>query len=523
MWFPLPDSSESIFLTEGPDGLSAAEVFELVHSSKAVEWRHKVGVAGRRDGSAKTTTRLLLVDGWVAKTDVAVGYGDRESALEVANARRDNRLKSLWHRSKHNFVMLCQGTWLLASLCWELRTLRGIGDRRERFAGWVRMLERCIEVGEEHDLGLDINPSNFGECLSDLADNNLYYIDDEYYPEFSIAAIGQALASRIPEEPESEPEEWVQLAARLQPALSRACKGYSHWSELLAGIEDYPLRDQCRLQREVLVETIRSYARASSRRAKEKRRAVSDPLTCVFADVHGNLPALEAVLAAAKEHGARDYIFLGDVVGYGPHPQACIDRLRNLDDAILIRGNHDHVVGHNEVSDGMNSSASIAAKWTTAQLTASDQAWLRDLPIEYRKGKWLCVHGAPRDPQRFFAYVYDLTYEDNLESVRTQDLRLCFYGHTHVPYVHRRIGKRIEERLGAKPIEVLREQETVLVNPGSVGQPRDGDCRASFALWNRRSQLLTFHRTSYDIAKTIRDLSRTDLPSDLANRLQAGT
>lgn len=244
-------------------------------------------------------------------------------------------------------------------------------------------------------------------------------------------------------------------------------------------------------------------------------------LTCIFADVHANLPALEAVLRAADELGVDDLLFLGDVVGYGPFPRECIDRLAQLPNAVLLRGNHDQMVATGVPEEGANRIARIAAQWTHEQLSPAQRAWLAALPVEYRGPNWLAVHGAPTCPQRFFAYIYELTFRDNLDWLQTHGLPVCFYGHSHVQFVHRRYQGH-DERLAPTDSRLFEPGEVLLINPGSVGQPRDGDPRAAFAIWDRQSNRLTFHRAEYDIETTLRAIRDVGLPDDLANRLEIG-
>jgi diadenosine tetraphosphatase ApaH/serine/threonine PP2A family protein phosphatase len=160
-------------------------------------------------------------------------------------------------------------------------------------------------------------------------------------------------------------------------------------------------------------------------------------------------------------------------------------------------------------------------EWSIARLTPEQRSWLRALDVEHVGDGWMAVHGAPRDPHHFYAYVYELTFRENLDHLAERGLRLCFYGHTHVPFVHRLTSRGEKERVGAKNLTVAGD-DVLLVNPGSVGQPRDGDSRASFLLWDRRENRLEFRRVGYRIDLTLRDLERAKLPSDLNYRLMTG-
>lgn len=241
----------------------------------------------------------------------------------------------------------------------------------------------------------------------------------------------------------------------------------------------------------------------------------------MLADVHGNLAALEAVLGDARRNGATEFLLLGDVVGYGPEPGACVQRLAGLPNLTAIRGNHDQGIASGVLDTGMNTLARQCADFTRASLTAGQLAWLGELPIEIAGGGWLAVHGAPRDPLRYRAYVYEMTYEANLQWLRERGIPICFHGHSHVQLVHAATHDRLVKLRGPQRI-VLDPNRCWLVNPGSVGQPRDGDARAAYAMWNRTTGELGLRRVAYDLEQTVRALHAVALPEALERRLRAG-
>lgn len=249
-------------------------------------------------------------------------------------------------------------------------------------------------------------------------------------------------------------------------------------------------------------------------------RRENEPGLGGWLDVHANLPALSAVVSAADALGATAYLFLGDAVGYGPHPAECIALLAQLP-GIFVRGNHDEAVTTGRFDAGMNRLARATAEWTRARLGTGELEWLASLSIEHRDGEWLAVHGAPRDPRRMFAYVYDLTFDENLAEIEREGVALCFHGHTHVPiaYVERPAGRM--KSATSSPL-ALDPRRPCLVNPGSVGQPRDGDPRAAFALWDRGAARISFERVAYAVAQTLADIRRAGLPAELLTRLQKG-
>lgn len=242
--------------------------------------------------------------------------------------------------------------------------------------------------------------------------------------------------------------------------------------------------------------------------------------TLLFADVHANLPALQAVLAKARDLGADSYLFLGDAVGYGPHPSQVIELLAALPAAILLQGNHDYAVATGD-TEGMNRLAFECVEWTESVLSQPEIDWLGSLQVESADGPWLALHGAPIDPRRFNAYVYEMTYQDNLDVIEAAGQAVCFYGHTHVPGVYRRTGTFDEVVRRPSRAPIVRGSHH-LINPGSVGQPRDGQSTASFAVWDREANDVTFHRVAYPVDVTRAALKKVGLHPDLGYRLELG-
>jgi diadenosine tetraphosphatase ApaH/serine/threonine PP2A family protein phosphatase len=251
-------------------------------------------------------------------------------------------------------------------------------------------------------------------------------------------------------------------------------------------------------------------------------------LTAIVSDVHGNLGALEAVLEDARQRGATQVWCLGDIVGYGPEPVACLAMLRELS-RVVIRGNHEQAVLDGPY--GFNPLAAAAIHWTRRQLAAvpgtEPLSFLSTLPERSDQETAVLVHGSPAQP--LDEYLFQ---EDTLEHLpRNRDYspklarsfrlidRPCFVGHTHVPGV---IGSDLSWiSPGACPDGYDTRGNRCIVNVGSVGQPRDGDTRAAYALYDGRR--VTFRRVSYDVAATARAIRATrELPAALAQRLEEG-
>lgn len=251
----------------------------------------------------------------------------------------------------------------------------------------------------------------------------------------------------------------------------------------------------------------------------------------ILSDIHANLEALQAVLAAAPAH---DVVWnLGDIVGYGANPNEVIDESRRLG-TVFVRGNHDRACCGLTNAEDFNPVAQRAVRWTECMLTGEHREWLRSLapgPVSPDGPQVSCVHGSPIDEDE-----YILTVRDAWTSLHEPRTRITFFGHTHVqggfaangdewfslspPYLrpHRGGGP-------AQPDESelpLREGASYLLNPGSVGQPRDGDWRAAFALYDDERMLLTWYRVPYDIREAQQRILQAGLPDRLASRLREG-
>jgi len=507
MWFPRVESPEDIVCAALPAELAAGEVFALLHDPSAVEWQERVGVVGAKDGSAKATTRLLSVGDWVLKTDVAQA-AEREAVLEAMRAQAERaRSLGIWHPSKHWFAMRAGEAWLPLTVCRRLVTLRETPSAGARLAHVARMIAVGAGVSRTHAIGLDLNPSNFAR---EPGEDHLYYLDDEVYGPLSGRDLGACAASRIPEEPRADDATWRTFGRKVAEAVIEGGSSHDDLGGLLSGANRYPLTPAFDASRRALVEGVRS----ATWRAQPKAR------TLLFADVHANLPALQATLARARELGADSYIFLGDAIGYGPHPSEVLEILADLPSALLIQGNHDYAVATGD-TDGMNRLATECIQWTQSMVSREEREWLCSLPTEHAEGSWSALHGAPIDPRRFNAYVYEMTYQDNLAAVQEAEKTVCFFGHTHVPNVYRRTGTRDEKILRPSRTQIVPGSHH-LINPGSVGQPRDGNSTASFAIWDHQAAEVTFHRVGYPLDITISALKKAGLPADLGYRLELG-
>ena len=246
----------------------------------------------------------------------------------------------------------------------------------------------------------------------------------------------------------------------------------------------------------------------------------------VLSDVHGNLEALTAVMDALAPERIDRVLCLGDVMGYGADPAACLSRLEACD-AVIVGGNHDLACVGKLSLEWFNDLARAAVVWTRDQLSFTDLDTLRRLPLTATEGPCTLVHGTLRHPHRF-EYLIDMAQAiETLSHCRTL---ICLVGHTHVPCViaYDRVLRRITQRLTSAAeladVTFLDQAESMryLINPGSVGQPRDGDPRASFAVIDTDARRVRVLRVPYDVATAQRKIRQAGLPEFLADRLASG-
>lgn len=236
----------------------------------------------------------------------------------------------------------------------------------------------------------------------------------------------------------------------------------------------------------------------------------------VLSDIHSNLVALDAVLAHA---GTVDAVWhLGDVVGYGPEPDGVVARLIEVG-AVGVRGNHDAAALGGREIDWFNPEARAAAEWTRDTIDGATRAWLSALPERHTIDRMTLVHGSPRDPIR----EYVTTAAVALENLAVLETDFGLHGHTHVPVAFC-LGPDDRMRVIAPgpggSLEL--EGQRALVNPGSVGQPRDGDPDASYLVLDPDAAIVTWHRVPYDIPTVQAAIRAARLPGRLADRLSFG-
>lgn len=238
----------------------------------------------------------------------------------------------------------------------------------------------------------------------------------------------------------------------------------------------------------------------------------------ILGDIHGNLAAFETVLEDVRAHGGFDEVWcLGDIVGYGPDPHQCIELLRGLRH-ICVAGNHDWAaIGKIDTSD-FNPVAAQACHWTAKQLTAEEIEYLQSLPLTLTRDDFTLAHGSPREP----IWEYLLSLELAKENLKHFTTRYCLVGHSHVPLVFEQADNTVIYRPLTDGMKIQLGTSRLIINPGGVGQPRDGDPRAAYAIYDSDARTIHHYRVEYDIAATQKKMAEQGLPLSLILRLSHG-
>lgn len=235
----------------------------------------------------------------------------------------------------------------------------------------------------------------------------------------------------------------------------------------------------------------------------------------IFGDVHSNLEALNAVLDDARSHDCTHFVCIGDIVGYNANPSECLDVIQKLD-CPVVKGNHDEEASLDTELVGLNPLAQKSMQWTRDNLDLNQKKYLKELKLARHVGDFTIVHATLDSPA---SWGYVTSKFDALESLGYQYTPVCFFGHTHVPAFYFK-DLRMEEHQGKSiKIETGKKYQ---INVGSVGQPRDGDFRSSYCIYDVDERLIINRRVGYDIKTAQEKILKAGLPEQLAHRLAEG-
>ncbi len=436
------------------------------------------------------------------------------------------------HPHKTWFVVNNQSadTVLVGSICPRLKALNielkptpATHAAREQYLNILAaMFEKYLLLAKTSGHKLDEGLSNF--AVDDTG--NVYYLDDEYYTWDNFVAFSVMLGVFI------RTYEWLDRAFMTQLTAILI--------ELIDGIFEDP---HCRTiistqlqslfmpseQKEQLLKKtltglaqspITSAVHLANKKKLNARKNNNNRYYAIMADIHANDAALDCILNFYREQKITQGIILGDIVGYGPEPTYCIERLQESTFEI-IKGNHDHAVATGNTSRGFSGNAQIVIEWTIGQLTPLHRDWLGGLPAYSHNQHWLAVHGAPIDPAFFYGYVYQMTAAENLDHLQQRAIPLCLHGHSHTPGVYARDRRQSDHYLAEANVSLSAYKHS-LVCPGSVGQPRNGRQEAQCAVYDREKQEVAFVALPYCVDSVIEKMQHHGLPEKLWQRLQTG-
>jgi len=235
----------------------------------------------------------------------------------------------------------------------------------------------------------------------------------------------------------------------------------------------------------------------------------------IFGDIHANLDALQVCLEDMKKQGVTHHVCMGDIVGYNANPSECLEIIRELN-CPVVRGNHDHYCGYNDDLSGFHPMAAAAVDWTRQQLSEDQREYLRNLPFSRMVETFTIVHSTLDAPENW-GYVFDKF--DAEANFNYQSTNLCFFGHTHVPIIFEKSEKiragyyeKIKIKIGRK----------YFINVGSVGQPRDGNPKCGYVIFDGMNNTVELRRLDYDIEAQQKKIIAAGLPQRLADRLAEG-
>jgi predicted phosphodiesterase len=482
-----------------------------------------------RDFVGRPGTRIHACATNVIKIRTELNFNKEQSRRWIKQALEKERQLGVYHPHKTWLLIAVQGestepeSIAIASICPRLKPLhlelKATPDTNARRQQYLKLLTDVLRMyltlAKQTNYKLDEGLSNF--AVSD--EGVVYYLDDEYYQWDKFISFSLMLGVYI------RNFDWLDedFISELGHALVALLEGIFHDDhcriiiarQLQSLFMPQGQKEQL-LHRLMQILTHTDQVQAKSTHPKQ----VPGRFFALLADVHANYAALDTVLNYLDTHNIHEGIVLGDVVGYNAEPKECIERLQDTD-LLIIQGNHDHAVAISETGMGFSNTAKMSIQWTVEQLSPEHRQWLKALPAFIETEDWFAVHGAPIDPAFFYAYVYAMTYESNLQHMQDNKIHLCFHGHSHMPGIFARDKRAMDHCLEGQTIS-LSPYSQLLVCPGSIGQPRNGCTDTQFAIYDREREEVAFLSLPYDSQSTVQKMRDHDFPETLWKRLLTG-
>jgi predicted phosphodiesterase len=467
-------------------------------------------------------TSLYLGDACVLKVRNELRLDSRSAERWGQQALDKERAYQIHHSDKTWFLAFAPQleTPLIGNICPRLSALHTLllapspqSSDIARFLGYLETLfDHYCRIASQFNVRLDEGLSNFAVDQA----GRLYYLDDDFYPWDRFVSCSHVFGMYFRSMPWLGLQAASQLGLRLREVIQKYFEDYQYATVLAEQLRDVFLSTEA--QREAAAGFSDSLRQVQASSAKTSFVPGNSRYLALLADVHGNLPALEVILDFLRKEGIYGGLVLGDVVGYGPYPAECIERLQQ-ENFLVLKGNHDHGLATGHFRSGFSVTAAWVLEWSTSRVSQAQKKWLLDLPPVLREEAWMALHGAPLDPTFFNAYVYEMTYENNLDYMQERLLPLCFHGHTHLPGIYARRPGHLDRHI-LEPMLDLGRFSHVLLCPGSVGQPRNRKSGAQFAIYDQEQRVAHFHTLPYDLTPMLAEMRKQDFPETLIKILE---
>ncbi|MDH5433007.1 MAG: metallophosphoesterase family protein [Gammaproteobacteria bacterium] len=471
--------------------------------------------------TGRPSTIILEDQGWLYKLKYDISLNARNAESWVKKNIDKEKEWGLHHPSKTWFVIKKGDEYTPGNVTKTLLPLhiafgvldandkRIVTDQNQRQQILHNLFKIYLEFSRDTDEKQDEGLSNYGID----EDYNLFYLDDDIYSWDDFSAFTHMLGVFMRSIPWFDEKNALWIARVLKETLLEVYDNDFHClrviHELLRGLF---IPDDLKSTLDIVANELLNIKKGK-KSTKTKENEVVGNKFAVLADIHANYPALEAVFEDLKSCGVEQGYILGDIVGYGPHPRECIEFIQKSN-FITIQGNHDHALGHGRWETRFSRHAKISAEWTSKQINDKDREWLSNLPPVIKKPEYWCIHGAPVDPTFFNAYVYHMTYERNLDFMQEHSIPLCFHGHTHMPKVYVRGKGDVDDILEQESMSLVNAFHR-LICPGSIGQPRNGNPKAQYVIWDGDTQDLIYRTVEYDTQIVLDDMLKADFPQIL--------
>ncbi len=491
-----------------PDQAIAIEVIEQILSQQQTDTQHNTEFTGRPN------TEIYANENYIIKLHQEYDFKQRDAVRWIEKTLAKEHQYQVHHPAK-TWFLICGEKNIIANITPRLQALHQLelesDNPSELQTHFLAMVHLYLSFVAKHQMRLDDGLSNFAID----AQQKLYYVDDDVYPWDNFTAFAQAFGIYLRRYAWLDHHYMNLLGLKIALFCIDAFKD-SHCIMILAE-QLRGINTANQEQKDKVFSVIKAL------HAKRQNMPVSlelqQPYVALLADIHANLPALKVVLDYLEQKHISQGLVLGDVVGYGPHPNECIVTLKNTD-FWIIKGNHDHGAATGKTAKGFSKTGKWVIDWTEKVLQDGHKKWLDKLPVYLQHDNWLAVHGAPCDKHFFMAYVYQMTYSNNLNNLAARAIKYCFHGHTHIPGIYYRY--LAQDKFSNESKQNIANHAHNLICPGSIGQTRNKQFGTYFALWDREQDQIEFICLSYPVEQTVEAMQAYNFPPQLVDRLQQG-